>query len=78
MSPEEQVTDYLAGFGLGIIPYKYANSYFFSFNKAFKLLVNVLRQIKKQKGIFRNAFCILGNGETSTNVRQVLKLYTTS
>lgn len=77
MSPEEPGYRLFGWDALGMIPYKYLSSYFFSFHKAFKLLVKVLRQIEKQKGTFRNAFCILGNGETSTNVRQVSKLYTT-
>lgn len=78
LSPEEPSHKLLGWDGLGRIPYKYANSYFFSFHKALKFLVKALKQIKKQKSIFRNSFCIVGNGKTSTNVKQFSKLYTKS
>lgn len=59
LSPEEPGYKLLGWNGLCIILHKYAKLFFFfffSFHKAFKLLVKSLRQIEKQKGIFRNVF----------------------
>jgi len=41
LSPVEPGYRSLGWDGLGIIPYKYANSYFFIFHKAFKLLAKL-------------------------------------